>query len=145
VPIIRLGGLPVLKARTIFVPHLQWQEFERMTVIPGTCVQHPGRQGEDALGDTSTPGTPDGSIANRARGHVQRRCRVEGNVWREEGCRRRHHSGGGPPALRDAHGRGGHPAAWRTCARRARRTTRCTGERVGSTAARRGACNRTGR
>jgi len=47
----------------------------------------------------------------RARGQVQPRCRGRGGVGRGKGCRRRHRSGGGPPALRDAHGRGRHSAA----------------------------------
>jgi len=81
----------------------------------------------------------------RARGHVQPRCRDGGNVGREKGCRRRHRSGGGPPASRDAHGRGRHSAAQRTCAGRAGRPTRRTGGRVGPTAARRGASNRAAR
>jgi len=77
----------------------------------------------------------------RARGHVQPRCRGGGNVGREKGCRRRHRSGGGPPASRDAHGRGRHSAAQRTCARRTGRPTRRTGGRVGLIAARWGASN----
>jgi len=80
-----------------------------------------------------------------ARGHVQPRCRGEGGVGRGKGCRRRHHSAGGPPAWRNAHGQGRHPAAQRTCARRVGRPTRRTDGRVGSTAVRRGASNRTGR
>jgi len=75
----------------------------------------------------------------RARGHVQPRCRGGGGVGRGKGCRRRHRSGGRPPAWRNAHGRGRHPAAQRTCARRAGRPTRRTGGRVRTTAARRGA------
>jgi len=58
---------------------------------------------------------------------------------------RRHDSGSGPPASRDAHQRGRHSAAQRTCARRAGRPTRRTGGRVGPTAARRGASNRAAR
>jgi len=77
----------------------------------------------------------------RARGHVQSRCRSGGRVGRGERCRRRHRSGGGPPASRDTHGRGRHFTAQRTCAR----PTRRTGGRMGSTTARRGASNRTGR
>jgi len=69
---------------------------------------------------------------DRARGRVQPRCRGGGGVGRGRGCRLRHHSGGGPPASRGAHGRG----------RRAGRPTRRTGGRVGLIAARRGACNR---
>ena len=57
----------------------------------------------------------------RAWGPVQPRCRGGGGVGRGKGCRRRHRSGGGPPATRDAHGRGRHSAAQRTCARRAGR------------------------
>jgi len=56
----------------------------------------------------------------RARGHVQPRCRGGGNVGREKGCRRRHRSGGGPPASRDADGRVLHSAAQRTSNRSAR-------------------------
>ena len=51
----------------------------------------------------------------------------------------------GRPARRNVHGRGRHPAAQRTSARRAGRPTRRICGRVGSTAARRGATNRTGR
>jgi len=76
-----------------------------------------------------------------ARGHVQPRCRSGGGMGRGKGCRRRHRGGGSRPAWRSAHGRGRHPAAQRTCARRARRPTRRTGGRVGPTAARRGASN----
>ena len=79
------------------------------------------------------------------RGHVQPRCRGGGGVGRGKRCRRCHRSGGGPPAWRNAHGRGHHPAAQRTCTQRAGRPTRRTGGRVGSTAARRGASSRTGR
>jgi len=50
----------------------------------------------------------------RARGHVQSRCRGGGRVGRGEGCRRRHRSGGGPPASRDIHGRGRHSARQRS-------------------------------
>jgi len=78
-------------------------------------------------------------------GLVQPRCRSGGGMGRGKGWRRRHRSGGGPLAWRNAHGRGRHPATQRTCARRAGRPTRLAGGRVGSTAARRGACNRTGR
>jgi len=53
---------------------------------------------------------------------------------RGDGCRRRHHSGGGPPASRDAHGRGRHSAAQHTCARWTGRSTRRTNGRVGPTA-----------
>jgi len=77
----------------------------------------------------------------RARGHVQPRCRGGGGVGRGKGCRHRHRSGGRPPAWRNAHGRGRHPAAQRTCARRAGRPTRRTGGWVGPTTARRGASN----
>jgi len=80
-----------------------------------------------------------------ARAHVQPRCRGGGGVRRGKGCRRRHRSGGDPPASRDAHGRGRHSAAQRTCARRAGRPTRRTGGRVGPTAARRGASSRAAR
>jgi len=75
----------------------------------------------------------------RARGHVQPRCRGGGGVGRGKGCCLRHRSGGGPPASRGAHGRGRHSAAQRTCARQAGRPTRRTGGRVGLIAARRGA------
>jgi len=72
----------------------------------------------------------------RARGHVQPRCRGGGNVWRRKWCRRCHRSGCGPPASRDADGRGRLSAAQRTCARRAGRPTLRTGGPVGRTAAR---------
>ena len=78
-------------------------------------------------------------------GHVPPRCRSEVGMGRGKGRRRRHRSGGGPLAWRNAHGRGRHPATQRTCARRAGRPTRLMGGQVGSTAARRGACNRTSR
>jgi len=74
------------------------------------------------------------------RGHVR-----GGGVRRGKGCRRCRRSGRGPPAWCNAHGRGHHPAARRTCTQRAGRPTRRTGGRVGSTATRRGASNRTGR
>jgi len=78
-------------------------------------------------------------------GHVQPRCRSRGGMGLGKGWRHRHRSGGGPLAWRNAHGRGRHPATQRTCARRAGRPTRHKAGRVGSTAARRSACNRTGR
>jgi len=81
----------------------------------------------------------------RARGHVQPRCRGGENARRGKGCRRCHRSGGGPPASRDARRRGCHSAAQRTCARRAGRPTRAMGGRVGLTAARWGASNRAAR
>jgi len=81
----------------------------------------------------------------RARGHVQPRCRGGEYVGPEKGCRRRHRSGGGPPASRDAHRRGRHSASQRTCARRAERPTRRTGGRVGLIAARWGAFNHAAR
>jgi len=81
----------------------------------------------------------------RARGHVQPRCRGGGGVGRVKGCRLRHRNGGGPPASRGAHGRGRHSAAQRTCARRTEQPTRRTGGRVGLIVARRGACNRAAR
>jgi len=81
----------------------------------------------------------------RARGHVQPRCRGEGGVGRGKGCRLCHRSGGGPPASRGAHGRGRHSVAQRTYARRGGRPTRRTGGRVGLIAARRGACDRAAR
>ena len=93
--------------------------------------------------DTGHGGRPHGR--ERPRGHVQPRCRGGGRPGRGKGCRRRHDSGGGPPASRDAHQRGRHSAAQRTCARRAERPTRRTGGRVGPTAARRGASNRAAR
>jgi len=73
------------------------------------------------------------------------RCRRGGGLGRGKEWRRRHRSGRGPLAWRSAHGRRRHPATQRTCARRAGRPTRRTAGRVGSTAARRGACNSTGR
>jgi len=81
----------------------------------------------------------------RARGHVQPRCRGGGGVGRGKGGRRRYRSGGGPPAWRNAYGKDRHPAAQRICARWAGQPTRRTGGRVESTAARRGASNRDGR
>ena len=81
----------------------------------------------------------------RARRHVQPRCRGEGGVGEGKGCRLRHRSGGGPPASLGAHGRGRHSAAQHTYARRAGRPTRRTGGRVGLIVARRGACNRAAR
>jgi len=56
----------------------------------------------------------------RARGHVQPRCRGGENVGRGKGCRRRHRSGGRSAASRDADGRGLHSAAQRTSNRDAR-------------------------
>jgi len=47
----------------------------------------------------------------RARGHVQPSCRGGGGVGRGKGRRRRRRSGGGPPASREADGRGRHSAA----------------------------------
>jgi len=76
-----------------------------------------------------------------ARGHGQQRCSGGGGVGREMGCRCRHCIGGGPPPWFNAHRRGRHPAAQRTCARPRRRT----GGRLRSTAVRRGASNRAGR
>jgi len=81
----------------------------------------------------------------RARGHVQPHCRGGGGVGPGKGCRRRHHSGGGLPASREADGGGRHSAAESTCARRAGRPTRRTGGREGPTAARRGASSRAAR
>jgi len=81
----------------------------------------------------------------RARGHVQPRCRGGENVGRGKGCRRCHRGGGGPPASLDTHRRGCHSAAQRTGARRAGRPTRPTGGRVGLIAARWGASNRAAR
>jgi len=77
--------------------------------------------------------------------HGQLRCRGEKGVGRGKGCCLRHSSGSGPPASRDAHGRGRHSAAQRTRAQRAGRPTRRTGGQVGSTAARWGASNRAAR
>jgi len=82
---------------------------------------------------------------DRAEGNVQPRCRSGGSVGRGKGCRRRHRSGGGPPASHAAHGRSRHFAAQRTCARQAGRPTRRTGWRVGPTAAGRDASNRAAR
>jgi len=79
------------------------------------------------------------------RRRVQPRCGGGGGVGRGNGCRRRHRSGGGPPACRNAHGRGRQPAAQRTYARRVGRPARRTSGRMRSTAAQRGASNRTGR
>jgi len=73
----------------------------------------------------------------RARGHIQPRGRSGGGVGRGKGCRRRHRGGGDPPAWRNAHGRGRHPAAEPTCAPPRQRT----GGWVRSTVARRGASN----
>jgi len=56
----------------------------------------------------------------RAWGHVQPRCRGGGNVGRGKGCRRRHCSGSGSPASRDADWRGLDSAAQRTSNRAAR-------------------------
>jgi len=75
------------------------------------------------------------------RGHVQPRFHIGGGVGQRKGCRRRRRSSGGPPAWCNAYGRGRHPAAQRTCAR----PTRRTGGRMGSTTARPGASNRTGK
>jgi len=55
----------------------------------------------------------------RARRHVQPRCRGGGNVGRAKGRRRQNRSGGGSPASRDADGRGLHSAAERTSNRTA--------------------------
>jgi len=93
--------------------------------------------------DTGHAGPPHGR--ERARGHVQPRCRGGGRAERGKGCRRRHDSGGGPPASRDANQRGRHSAAQCTYARRAGRPTRRTNGRVGLTAARRGDSNRAAR
>jgi len=84
--------------------------------------------------DTGHAGRLDGR--ERARGHVQLRCRGGKGVGRGKGCCLRHRSGSGPPASRDAHGRGRHSAAQRTYARRAGRPTQRTGGQVGPTAAR---------
>jgi len=81
----------------------------------------------------------------RARGHVQPRCRGEGTLGRGKGCRRRHRSGGGSPASRDAHGRGRPSAAQRSCSGRTGWPARHTGGRVEPTAARRGAFNHAAR
>jgi len=78
----------------------------------------------------------------RARGHVQPCCRGGENLGRRKGCRRRHRSGGGPPALREAHRRGRHSATQHTCARRAGRPTRRTSGQMGLIAARWDATNR---
>jgi len=113
-----------------------------MDTIPGTCVQYPGLQAGGARGDALTPGAPAGSMAASAHGgRAQPRCRGVGGVGWGMGCRRRHRSGGRPPAWRNAHGRGRHPAAQRTCLRQAGRPTRHMGGRVGPTAARRSTYN----
>ena len=109
-------------------------------------MQYPGLQGAGALGDASTPGTPAGSRVASAHGGTCSLVAVVRGAWlREKGCRLRHRSGGGLPALRDAHGRDRHSAAQRTCAGRVGRPTRRTGGRVGPTTARRGASNRAAR
>jgi len=87
--------------------------------------------------DTGHAGPPHGR--ERARGQVQPRCLGGGRAGRGKGYRRRHDSGGGPPASRDAHQRGRHSA------RRAGRPTRRMSGRVGLTAAQRGASNRAAR
>jgi len=71
------------------------------------------------------------------------RCRSGGGMGRGKGWRLRHRNGGGPLAWRNAQGQGRHPATQRNCARRAGRPTRRMAGRMGSTAARQGACNRT--
>jgi len=103
-------------------------------------------QGGGALGDAWTPGTPAGSTAASAHGATYSHVAVAGgNVGRGKRCRRRHRSGGGSPASRDAHGRGRPSTAQCTCAGRAGWPARRTGGRVGPTAARRGASNRAAR
>ena len=87
------------------------------TDIPGTCVQYPGPQSGGAPGVALTPGTPAGNMAASTHGGTYSHVA----------------------------GRGRHPAAQHTGAQRAGRPTRRTCGRVGSTAARRGASNLTGR
>jgi len=108
-------------------------------------VQYPGLKGGSALGDASTPGTPAGSIAASAQGARTATLPWRENVGRGKGFRRSHPIGDGPPASRDAHRRGRHSAAQRTCARRAGKPTWRTGGRVGLIAGRRGASNRAAR
>ena len=109
-------------------------------------MQYPGRQGGGALGDAWTPSTPAGSMSASAHGGTYSHVAVEGGgVGRGKGCRLRHRSGGGPPASRDARGRGRQSAAQCTCARRVGRPTRRKGGKVGPNAARRGASNRAAR
>ena len=127
---------PLLQTQLLLIARTTQRQTDS---IPGTCVQYPGLQGGGALSDASTPGTPAGSMAASTHGGTYSHVAVAGGgVGRGKGCRRRHRSGGGPPAWRNAHGRGRHPVAQRTCARPRHRT----GGRVRSTAARRGASNR---
>jgi len=94
--------------------------------IPAKCVQYPGLQSGDALGDASTPGTPAGSIAASAHGGTYSHIAVAGGTWdRERGAasviaaaaarRRRATPTGGavtPPRSAPAHGgRGGRHGA----------------------------------
>jgi len=119
---------------------------EEKIKIPGMCVQYPGHQGGGALGDASTPGTPAASLSASAPGGTYSLVAVAGGgVGRGKGCRRRHRSGGGPPASREAHGTGRHSTAQRICARRAGRPTRRTSGRVGPIAEQQGASSRTAR
>ena len=53
----------------------------QMDSIPGTCVPYPGLQGGGALGDTSAPGTPAGSIAASAHGGTYSHAAVAGRMW----------------------------------------------------------------
>jgi len=48
--------------------------------IPGTCVQDPGLQGGNALGDASTPGTPAGSLPASAHGGTYSHVAVAGGA-----------------------------------------------------------------
>jgi len=52
-----------------------------VSAIPGTCVQYPGLQGGDALGDASTPGTPAGSIAASAHKGSYSLVAAAGGAW----------------------------------------------------------------
>ena len=52
----------------------------QMDSIPGTCVPYPGLQGGGALGDTSAPGTPAGSIAASAHGGIYSHVAVAGRA-----------------------------------------------------------------
>jgi len=131
-------------------PDVLWVECRRFDARSTWNFRHvraipwlPGRWRARRRIDTVHVGRLHGR--EHSRGHVQPRCRGGGGAGRGKGCRRRHRSGGGPPAWRSAHGRGNHPAAQRTYARRAGRPTQRTGGREGSTAARRGVSKRTSR
>ena len=135
-------------SRCVWMPHsthaksLELRLSSLESSVPGTCVQYPGLQGGGALGDASTLGTPAGSIAASGNGGTYSHVAVAGIMWGgERGSAAATAEGGGPPASRDAQGRGRHSAAQHTCARRAGRPTRRTGGRVGPTAARWGSSN----